>query len=152
MPPASPPERWFSTHQAARIMGLHAQTVRDRCDRGELIGKKDPSGRRLIAGSQLEALGYVLPPASQQPARRRPSDFQASLTAQLAGALSDDAIGRICEGLADSLEQHDAGLIAATERLLATQAALRELASARFWKRSRVIARLRASGVLSDSS
>jgi hypothetical protein len=156
--PEPEPERWLSTHDAAGAMGCHPQTVRDRCARGELSFTVDPaSGHRRIAASELEARGYVLAAAANgHPASRRArTDFHAVLVAEVEGVLTESAVEVIAERLVAVLSERDEAqddkrLAATTRRLNETRAALRELARAGFWRRRRLLARLRASGLLHE--
>jgi hypothetical protein len=152
--PPVPDERWLSTHEAAGVMGCHPQTVRDRCARGELQFTVDPtSGHRRIAASELEARGYAVSTAANghHPSRRTRTDFHASLVADVEGMLTEGVVETIAERLVAVLsESDDKRLTATTKRLSETQAALQSLARARFWQRRRLLARLRASGLLHE--
>jgi excisionase family DNA binding protein len=144
-------KRWLSTHEAAAVIGCHAQTVRDRCARGELSFTLDPaSGHRRIDASDLEARGYDVSASRLRPSRRGQVDFRASLTAEVEGSLSESAAELIAEQLAAVLSERDETLTAASESLGQTRAALRELAGARFWQRRRVLARLKATPAVAD--
>ncbi|MEA2276824.1 MAG: hypothetical protein QOC78_1784 [Solirubrobacteraceae bacterium] len=147
-------ERSLSTHEAADIIGCHPQTVRDRCARGELPFTVDPAtGHRRIAARSLEELGYTLPTGRPTPSARAASRtrFQASVTAELAGALSDGAAEYIADRVVAALAERDAALAAAAHCLGETQAELQALARARFWQRPRLLARLRAQGVIAPA-
>lgn len=136
-------ERWLSTHEAAHIIGCHPQTVRDRCARGELPFTIDPAtGHRRIPASSLEAV----PTARRTPPAR--GGFQAAVTAELTGALSEVAMQGVADCVLEGLAERDAALTAAAQRLGETRAELRALARARFWQRPRLLARLRAEGLL----
>jgi hypothetical protein len=125
--------------------------VRDRCARGELRFTIDAStGHRRVDATHLEALGYDLTVLSRHQSRRRRAGFHASLTAEVAGALDDDAVQVIAERVAAALAERDAALTTAAEKLGETRSALRQLAAARFWQRRRVLARLRSTPGVSD--
>lgn len=133
-------------------MDCHAQTVRDRCARGEIPFSLDAStGHRRIDARHLEALGYDLTVLSRHRSRRR-AGFHASLTAEVEGRLDADAAHVIAEQVVAALADRDVALAAAAENLGEARAALRELAAARFWQRRRILARLRATpGLLADA-
>jgi hypothetical protein len=95
---SSSSERWLSTQQVAVVMDCHAQTVRDRCARGELPFTVDAStGHRRIDAAHLEALGYDLSVLSRRQPKRRGAGFHASLTAEVEGALDDEAVHVIAD-------------------------------------------------------
>ena len=142
-------ERWLSTHEAAAVMGCHPQTVRDRCARGELTFCIDSAtGHRRIAGSELEAHGYSLNARSGRPGPRGRADFHASLQAEVEGVLTESAAALIADRLQTTLAERDETLVRVSRRLAETEAALRLLAAARFWQRSRLLAQLRDNGLL----
>lgn len=131
----------------------HPQTVRDRCARGELPFTVDPaSGHRRIAASELEARGYTVTAAANgHPLSRRRTDFHASLVAEVEGMLTESAVDATAERLVAVLsERDDKRLTATSKRLSETQAALQALARARLWRRRRLLAGLRASGLLHE--
>jgi hypothetical protein len=140
-------ERWLSTGVVAAVLGCHAQTVRDRCARGELRFSVDPeTGHRRIAAADVEALGYAVPAATGRRATRR--KFEASITADIEAAVLEGAAEHLADHVLMSLAERDGALLAAGARLGRTQAALDELARARFWQRRRVLAKLRTEGLI----
>ena len=112
-------------------MDCHAQTVRDRCARGEIPFTIDPStGHRRIDAADLEALGYDLTVLSRRQSQQRRPGFHASLTAEVEGVL-DEATAQVIAGhVVAVLADRDVALATASQRLGETRAALRELAAA----------------------
>jgi excisionase family DNA binding protein len=46
----------YRVEQAAELLGLHPDTVRDLCDRGELRCSRTPGGHRRIDASAIDDL------------------------------------------------------------------------------------------------
>ena len=143
----SRPERMLSTTEAANRLGVDEQTVRDMCDDGRLPCQRNTKNHRRIPEGSVEVERLKRGPSGRS--RRPRRGFQATVTADVEGVLSDAAIDLICDGVAARIEQRDTTLIDAAERLTRTEEALNEaVRRIPLWRRRRFVALLRARGVL----
>jgi excisionase family DNA binding protein len=151
MSDAPRPEETLSTTQTARRLGVDEQTVRDMCNDGRLPCTRNGHGHRRIPESAVETLRVKWQSEGRKPRAGRRRDFQATVTAEVEGMLSDAAIELICEGVASRMEQREAGLATMAQRVARSDEALKEaIRRVPFWRRRRFVAWLHSLGLLSD--